>query len=334
MPQIDTPLLLDILLGLVILLFVPFGIRRGVAKEALVSASIFLGASLADRFAPSWGAELSRRAAIAPDAAAFAVATAFLFGAVIFLGYGGGAALGPSRIGVPSRLVGGILAAFNAALMLSFLLRWIDAYLRQGSVLADGIVSSALRQQSDVLLLAATGVLLVLTVTAWFANALRARRQPRDVYGASAAGIPARQRPVRVASDADAGKFEPDLQQAPRSGRFGRAADATVPISSASYAAQTSWASDGSALRASNGRHRDHDVEGGQPFPAAASPADDTVWAAWNASGATEPPGRVETSNQWPVASSVGVTDDERCAVCHARVGPRDVFCPECGATL
>ena len=49
-PQIDTPLLLDILLGLVILLFVPFGIRRGVAKEAMVSAGVLLGATLAERF--------------------------------------------------------------------------------------------------------------------------------------------------------------------------------------------------------------------------------------------------------------------------------------------
>jgi uncharacterized membrane protein required for colicin V production len=48
-PQIDTPLLLDILLGLVILLFVPFGIRRGVAKEAMVSAGVLLGATLAER---------------------------------------------------------------------------------------------------------------------------------------------------------------------------------------------------------------------------------------------------------------------------------------------
>ena len=48
MPQIDTPILLDILLGLVILLFVPFGIRRGVAKEAMVSAGVLLGATLAE----------------------------------------------------------------------------------------------------------------------------------------------------------------------------------------------------------------------------------------------------------------------------------------------
>ena len=45
-------------------------------------------------------------------------------------------------------------------------------------------------------------------------------------------------------------------------------------------------------------------------------------------------PGSGGARAEWPVAPAVGVTPDERCAVCHARVGPRDVFCPECGATL
>jgi hypothetical protein len=78
LPQIDTPLLLDILLGLVILLFVPFGIRRGVAKEAIVSAGILLGANLADRFGATWGAELSSVFNLQQGTATFTASVALL----------------------------------------------------------------------------------------------------------------------------------------------------------------------------------------------------------------------------------------------------------------
>lgn len=91
MPRIDTPLLLDILLGLVVLLFVPFGIRRGAAKEAMVSAGILLGATLAARFGEPWGQELSARTSLDVGAATFAASTAILLACTFLLGYGGGA---------------------------------------------------------------------------------------------------------------------------------------------------------------------------------------------------------------------------------------------------
>ena len=164
MPQIDTPLLLDVLLGLVVLLFVPFGIRRGVAKEAMVSAGILLGATLAERFGATWGTELSARFGLAAGTATFAASAAALFATTFLLGYGGGAALGNLRPSTLSRLAGGLLAAFNAGLLLSYLLGWIETLLGAETALDEGIVSQALLRQADLLLLAAAGVLLVLTV--------------------------------------------------------------------------------------------------------------------------------------------------------------------------
>jgi uncharacterized membrane protein required for colicin V production len=335
-PQIDTPLLLDILLGLVILLFVPFGIRRGAAKEAIVSAGIFLGATLAERFGQSWGSELSARVALAPGAANFAASALLLFGATFLLGYGGGAALGVLRPGMLSRLVGGLLAAFNATLLLTYLLGWIDTFMAQGAALDVGVLSEALLRRGDVLLLGAAGVLLLLNVAGWLLNASRARRQPRAPDGSLMANIPPRQRPVRMASAADAGKYEPDREPISRSGRFGPGLEATSPLPAGSAVAGSApWPADGHAGNGANGHGREPRGIGAwqRPADATAGQSDETVWSAWSATP-EDTGARTEPVSQWPVAPSVGVTDDDRCAVCHARVGPRDVFCPECGATL
>ena len=339
MPQIDTPLLLDILLGLVILLFVPFGIRRGVAKEAIVSAGILLGANLAERFGQTWGAELATNFNLDQNVATFTASTGLLVACTFLLGYGGGAALGRSRPSTVSRLAGGLLAAFNAALLLSYLFRWIDEILQQGTALDDGIVSEALLRRADLLLLGAAGVLLALTVLGWIVNASRARRQPRETHSANVAAmaaIPARQRPVKMAAAGEAGKYEPGQEPASRSGRFGQGLEATSPLpAGAAYAEHGPWAGEGRTSLTTNGHSQDNHLDSTRQRitePAHGS-SDETVWSAWSAAG-DETTARSEPVSRWPVTPSVGVTDDERCAVCRARVSPRDVFCPECGATL
>jgi uncharacterized membrane protein required for colicin V production len=335
-PQIDTPLLLDILLGLVILLFVPFGIRRGAAKEAMVSAGILLGATLAERFGQSWGSELSARVTLDPGAATFTASALLLLGATFLLGYGGGAALGALRPGVLSRLVGGLLAAFNAALLLTYLLGWIDTFMAQGAALDDGVLSEALLHRGDLLLLGGAGVLLLLIVVGWLLNASRARRQPRAPDSSLMASIPPRQRPVRVASAADAGKYEPDREPISRSGRFGPGLEATSPLpAGAAVMGPSPWPVDGHTVNGANGHGRDPSgIRAWQrPADEIAGQSDETVWSAWSAAP-EDTSAHMEPVSQWPVAPSIGVTDDDRCAVCHARVGPRDVFCPECGATL
>ncbi|MGH2614603.1 MAG: CvpA family protein [Thermomicrobiales bacterium] len=332
MPQIDTPLLLDILLGLVILLFVPFGIRRGVAKEAMVSAGILLGANLANRFGDVWSAELASRFGLEAGAARFATAALALFACTFILGYGAGAALGVMRPGTLARLAGGLLAAFNAALLLSYLLGWIDQFLQQGAPLDNGILSEALLRQSSILLLAAAGVLFALTIIGWIVNAARARRQPRESDGSLLPGIPGRQRPVRVAPAADAGKYEPGLEPVSRSGRFGSGLDATSPLPAstpADYSGRGPWPGEAHATVVNNGHSG-----GSQADTAGQTQGDDTIWSAWSAPANDNALARTEPASQWPVAAGRGVTDDGRCPVCRARVGARDVFCPDCGATL
>ena len=120
-----------------------------------------------------------------------------------------------SRPGTASRLAGGLLAAFNAAFLLSTLFGWIDEYLKQGAALDDGIIGEALLRRADLLLLGAAGVLLVLTVLGWIVNASRSRRQPRESDRSLVGAMPARQRPLRMANDGDAGKYEPGRNLSP-----------------------------------------------------------------------------------------------------------------------
>lgn len=332
MPRIDTPLLLDVLLGLVILLFVPFGIRRGAAKEAMVSAAILFGGLLAERFAQVWGVELSARLGLDPSMATFVASAGILFASMFLLGYGGGAALGRVRQGTLSRLVGGLLAALNAGLLLTYLLGWIDSLLGQSAPLDDGMLSRTLLRETSLLLLAAAGVLFTLTMLGWIVNAARSRRQPHGIESDPLASVPPRQRPVRVATAADTGKFEPDDVPTPPTGRFGPMLEATSPIAAGRSA---TWSgAPGDATTNGHGRGGNLDSHWEHPDRHVQSTNDETVWAAWNSQPADDTLGRTEPTPRWPVSTSSGVTDDERCAVCRARVGPRDVFCPECGATL
>jgi hypothetical protein len=326
-PRIETSLLLDVLLGLVILLFIPFGIRRGAAKEAMVSAGILLGATLADRFASPWGDQLAQRFGLEPSVAAFSTSLLLLFGCTFLLGYGGGAALGPSRPGTLSRLAGGLLAAFNAALLLSFLIAWIARDLRQGAALDEGIISTALLHQADILLLGAAGVLFVLTVLGWVVNASRARRQPHAVPSRADVALPPRPRPVSIPSQDD-DVYEPPYEPIARSGRFAHNVDATSPLASGIAPRPDAYApaTNGHArIHVDDPRHRNGD--------ALYSANDDTMWSAWSAPAPATATSS-ETTSRWPVASATGLTDDDHCTVCRAQVGPRDVFCPECGATL
>ena len=56
------------------------------------------------------------------------------------VGRDAGELCGTERLGVLSRLVGGILAAFNAALLLSYLLSWVERDLGQGGTLDEGYI--------------------------------------------------------------------------------------------------------------------------------------------------------------------------------------------------
>lgn len=324
MPTIDTPLLLDLLLGLVILLFVPFGIRRGAAKEAMVSAGILFGALVASTWADRGGAELVSRFGVDPRIAPFVVAMAALFGGVFIIGYGGGAALGRLPQGWMSHLVGGLLAVLNGGLLLSYLLIFLDEYLPAPRALNDGVVADFLVDRFDLLQLAVGGGLIILVLLGIVVSTVRNQNQPRPAGTVSVA----RNRPVRVASDADSGKFEPDL---PGPG-------GTAPVSTLDQTApllerpRRPW---DEVSRSGNG-HQQWAADPATNTQSAPYSAGNELWErrspapSWSAGGDASTSTGQPTFGQ-PVA---GDPNPSRCANCGAAIGPRDLFCPSCGKTV
>ncbi len=353
MPTIDAALLLDLLLGVIILFFVPFGVRRGVAKEAMVSAGLLLGVAVAETWANRGAEPLVERFDVGHDTARFVVAVASLGVGLLVLGYGGGAALGRVRQGLLARLAGGVLAAINGALVLAYLLAFVQHYLNHGNdpgVIADGYVGGALLRHLDWLLLGAAGLLAACVVFGLIITAFRHRNDvpvppsPDPLAGA----VPPRQRPVRVAREADAGKYEPtggasfgsSTTPDPRPGRFG---GGTSSLSQTAPLLDT-----GDRPRVAEDQNRGsawsrplppidpgHATNGHAPTPPV---ADDWLRR-------SRPAPRPDDSDQPPSTAGTrwrpGALDrtnfdalPRRCPSCGAVPGSNDVFCPECGATI
>lgn len=327
MPDLDSRLLLDLLLSFIVVLFVPFGIRRGVAREAIVTAGIFLGAFVAARWAERGGAWLAEAGGPDRSTAAFAVALTALLVGTFFVGYGSGVAVGNLRPGVPSRLAGGLLAALNGVLFLGFLLQAIDQWLQPGDALAEGIVTGALLRRFDDLLLLGAGIVLLLIMAGWIVNAVRPPRV------ATEATIPARSRPVRLAPGADAGKYEPDHLPI-NARRVPVAVDETAPVPTDADLASNPWRKPFAASPL-NGH-------GGSPADARGRPAG----GAWvQQSGETAPPprggrdgwiaaGDDDAFHPGVVGAAAHPTERRRCPTCGAVADADDHFCQQCGKTL
>lgn len=354
MPVIDTELLLDVLLALIILLFVPFGVRRGVAKEAMVSGGILLGAVVADRWAVRGGAELADRFGVPADTAPFLVAVASLAIGALVLGYGGGAALGRLPQGVLARLAGGLLAALNGALLVAFVLTFLRDYLRDGRDLGavdDGFVGRALLRDFDWMVLAAAALLGLAVLFGLIVTAFRRRNEPIVLPSVEGVGIPPRQRPARLPRGGDAGKYEPYNGPPPpesRPGRFGGGGGSgtssmghTTPLLDRPDA----WQSTDEPKRGASwprpraGLDLGHGSNGHDAAPTGAidwlrlgsesAPIDRTF-----ASGSTE--GKPNDDHVWrPPSDQPAPADDRRrCPTCGASLASHDVFCAECGTTL
>lgn len=359
MPAIDTDLLLDLLLGAIVLLFVPFGVRRGVAKEAMVSGGILLGAALAGIWADRAGDELANWLGLGTTTSRFTVATAAVIAGAVVLGYGGGAALGRLNQGILARLAGGLLAAFNGALLLAYVLGFVERHLRPGRDIGevdDGYVGWALLREFDWVLLAAAAILAVCVLLGLVVTGFR-RRNERGTVDAGGGAIPPRQRPVRVPRDVDAGKYEPTIPSGPsggiepRPGRFGGGQSGlgqTTPLpdppqrwriddrpegETESWPRPRAIRGDGAAANghaapsASAGEWLRRTDAAGQATATDIGRLDDRV---------TEAGGSVVFGGNGAGvggAAAAGATD-RRCPACGALAGPRDHFCPECGTTL
>ena len=357
MPSLETELLLDVLFGAIVLLFVPLGVWRGVAKEAMVAGGILLGAAIADAWATRWGDDLATEVDLAPDTARFVVAALALVGCAVVLGYGGGAALGRVPQGVLARLAGGLLAGLNAALLLAYVLAFIERYLRGDGLGAvdDGIVGRALLRDFDWLLVGAAGLLLACVLLGLLVTSIRRRREPPDLATADADGgyLTPRQRPVRLAQGGDAGKYEPAES---RPGRFGGPGTIgqTTPLAGRAETRLSEGEPGGTGTWP-----RPRPTAGSDPYGNGHAPAPPVADEWLRRASAMTRPGERDATPEPPgadpqpaeprrrfgadygasgTAGSLGRraqdSDQRRCPTCGANVGARDVFCAECGQTL
>jgi hypothetical protein len=224
----DDYLILDILLGLIVVLFAAIGCWRGAAKEVVVTAGIFAGYALASSWARPWGGDLSDLTDLRVDVAQLLVAATAILAATIILGYGGSALAGSPDVRLSGRLAGAALAAINGGLLLHYCLSFIERFLTDEGAqraLDRSHVSRLLLRQFGWMLIGAAGIAAAAIVVS-----LLARRRGAVVAGAPAPAMsepamyqesPGRQRPARLPRGADDGKYEPVARGFdPASGRY------------------------------------------------------------------------------------------------------------------
>lgn len=122
-------LVLDILLILLIVLFMPIGFWRGPVKELFVTLGVIFGVLLADFWARPWGRDLMEYTELTAGSGAFIVAMTFLVASTFILGYGLGATLAPAYHDTLTRILGAAIAAVNGTLLLSFSLQYVRLHL-------------------------------------------------------------------------------------------------------------------------------------------------------------------------------------------------------------
>lgn len=121
---------LDLLMIVVLVMFIPIGLWRGALREWVALVGITLGTLLAAEWAGPWGSDLAAQTGRDVPLCAFIVGVTFFLGSTLLIGYGGGAAL-PYRPDLTraNRLLGALIALGNGVLILSGILRLMQRHL-------------------------------------------------------------------------------------------------------------------------------------------------------------------------------------------------------------
>jgi len=124
---------LDLLMALVLIMFVPIGLWRGALREWLTLAGITLGLLLAGSWAAPWGTELAAATGRDQNLTSFTVAILFFLGSTLLVGYGGGVTL-PYRpdLTCTNGFLGALLGLGNGTVILSGILQIMQHNLFDG----------------------------------------------------------------------------------------------------------------------------------------------------------------------------------------------------------
>ncbi|HEU5430229.1 MAG TPA: zinc-ribbon domain-containing protein, partial [Thermomicrobiales bacterium] len=293
---------------------------------------LLLSAAVASAWVEPWGALLAQRFALDVNVARFAVTIGIFAIGLVGLGWIGGGAAGLARPTIAGRLAGGALGAMNGAFLLAQILAAVERDLQVGAM-TGSVIGGELLRDRDRLLLGAALVALAIAVAARLVRTIRGEPATSDV----GLGVGLRQRPVRLAAGADAGKYEPEAAAAPDGRPLGETAALPYrPEGTASPAAKGGawWRPSPPAPLPTNG-HRPTGLP--EDWSHAAEPG-----ASWQArrdqayNQTVEFPAGGAGGRRFGGASQTGqnVDDRERCPTCGSHVTANDLFCPSCGKTL
>jgi hypothetical protein len=129
---VSIPQVLDLLLALVLVMFVPIGLWRGALREWMTLAGILFGWIMQTEWSgpTSWGGDLAGLLKLDTNLASFFVAALLFLGITLVVGYGSGVTL-PYRpdLSWSNRALGAGLGLGNGVLILSGVLRIMDQTL-------------------------------------------------------------------------------------------------------------------------------------------------------------------------------------------------------------
>ncbi len=163
-------IVLDALLILILLLLIPLGVYRGGIREGFTSAGVLLGVALAAEWAVRWGDWIADNSRLAQGSARFLIAIGLLALTTIGVGYGASAAFA-YRPGPGGRLYGGLLAAANGVVFLSYVFDYVITFLfndNRPPLISDSYVARTLAVETGTILLLCVGLIVLATAFGLF----------------------------------------------------------------------------------------------------------------------------------------------------------------------
>ena len=183
---------LDLLIGLILVLFVPLGVWRGLLREALTTGGILLAAVVAGDWAPVWGPALTAQTGLTRPLAFFLVAISLFLGVVLVIGYGSALLLPTRAPGRWGRAAAGPLGLVNAALIVGYTLHFLQIHLygnAPDSAIAQSSAAWFLANLVAVVFLLPVLVLTPAIVVAAIVRLIRSRRGQATARAAATTAV-------------------------------------------------------------------------------------------------------------------------------------------------
>jgi len=195
-------MILTIAVVATVALFAAVGLVRTAQREIFVTAAVLGAAALVDARGEAWASVADDLLPVGPDTARFVVEAALFGGSALLLGYFAGSLAGPVSKTPGRRVAGALLAAFNASLLLSYLLDAFYVFMAGAAdrnILVSSSAAMTLRNHLDVIFISGmVGTILVTLVALVLALRRPARLPAGRTFPGPARGLDAPERSLTV----------------------------------------------------------------------------------------------------------------------------------------